>query len=467
MAKKTTEHVCTECGAVYPTWLGKCSQCQSWGTVEERTLDSSSASVGTKTKRASVSVKNARSILQSAKGAAEKERISTGVGEFDRVLGGGMIPGGVVLLTGAPGCGKSTLTLSVAHKVASRGKNVLIASAEETEHQIANRATRIGADSSDNLYVVNEDNLTNIIAYVEELKPELLIVDSLQTVASPDVESSMGSVSQVKEVSNILTKTAKTLEIPTIIIGHVTKDGNVAGPKTAEHVVDTVLSFEASGDSSLRFLRSMKNRFGSTDEVGCFEHVDNGLEEVLDPSGVFLDSHEENVSGVGVSIVMEGNRPIPVEIQSLVVSSSLPVPRRVTSGLDPQRTIMVSTVAEKHAKVALSNSDVYVSSMGGIKIKDTGVDVATIISLASSKWGYAIPSDIVGIGEVSLTGEIRKVPYVERRLEEAHRLGFSIAIISDKVDESKLKKVRDKNLTIVKVKNVSQLVGFIASLGKR
>lgn len=464
MAKDNKEYKCTSCGKTFHQWVGKCDSCGEWGTVEERAVSSSTGNVGTKTKRSTVIVKSARSVVDSAQQASQKQRIVTGIGEFDRVVGGGLIPGGVTLIAGSPGCGKSTLTLSIANTIAAQGMTSLIVSAEETEHQIADRAKRIGADGMDNLYVVAENNLLNVIAHIEDLKPQFLVIDSLQTIASPDIESAQGSVSQVKEVSSVITRIAKALEIPTIIIGHVTKDGNIAGPRAAEHVVDTVLHFEASDDSSIRMLRGIKNRFGPTDEVGCFEHAENGLQEVLDPSGVFLEQHGDTVSGVGVSVVMEGNRPMPVEIQSLVISSNIPVPRKVTSGLDTQRSIMIQAVTEKHGKVPLGNSDVYVSSMGGLKIKDTGVDVATVIALASAKYEYKLPSNIIGIGEVSLTGEVRRVSYMDRRLEEARRLGFEMAIVSKTTDQAKLAKSRKMGLTVVEVSNVKQLVDFLRNI---
>lgn len=465
MATKTTEYRCTNCSATYHQWMGKCNKCEEWGTLEEEEIRSTSTGVGTKTKRGTtIAPKSAKSIVQSAQQATKKKRIVTGIGEFDRVVGGGLIPGGVTLLAGTPGCGKSTLTLALANKIAAQGKTSLIISAEETEHQIADRAHRIGADGMDNLYVISDNNLTNVLAYIAEIQPEFLVIDSLQTIASPDIESSQGSVSQVKEVASVITQTAKESDIPTIIIGHVTKDGNIAGPRAAEHVVDAVLNFEASDDSSIRMLRGVKNRFGSTDEVGCFEHSENGLEEVLDPSGVFLEKHAETVSGVGVSVVMEGNRPMPVEIQSLAILSGIPVPRKVTSGIDPQRSIMLQAVAQRHGNVILGNHDVYVSSTGGLKIRDTGADVATIIAVASARGGFNLPSNLVGIGEVSLTGEIRRVPYLDRRLEEARRLGFEMAIVSKHADPAKLKKSREMGLTVVEVSNVHQLVQFLGNI---
>lgn len=464
MAKKTTEYRCSNCGATFPTWLGQCKTCQEWGTLEEVEMSSAQKTSSTKTKKSTFTVKNAVSISQQAQ--KMKDRLPTGVDEFDRVLGGGLMSGGITLLAGAPGCGKSTLTLMVGHNVAQTGKKVLIASAEETENQIANRAMRIGADGSENLYIVADSNLSNIISYIDELQPDLIVADSLQTIFSPEVEGSAGGTAQVKEVASSITNVGKSTETPILIIGHVTKDEKVAGPRTVEHLVDTVLNFQSTGTGALRMLRAEKNRYGSTDEVGCFEHAEDGLHEVKDPSGILLDTHEGSVSGIGISITMEGNRPMPVEVQALTVSSNLPVPRRVSSGIDHARNLMIQAVMDKHAHARLGNVDVYVSTTGGIRVKDTCVDMATVVAIASAKHDMQITSDIAAIGEVSLTGELRRVSYMDRRIEEARRLGFDMVLVPNNTDKALIAKARKNGLVVVPLPNVEKLCNFIAKIAE-
>lgn len=317
----------------------------------------------------------------------------------------------------------STLLLEVANKVAEQGKTVLITSGEESEKQIAMRAKRIGA-TSENLYVAAESTLEAVLGQIEDVVPDLLIVDSIQTIASEGLEGRAGERAQVTEVSTILTRWAKSNNIPLILVGHVTKEGTIAGPRTIEHLVDVVMHFEGDKDSSLRMLRGIKNRFGASDEVGCFEHADNGILEVSDPSGILLGSRTENISGVVASMVIEGQRALPIEIQSLVHASHIPVPRKATSGLDNARTIMLQAALEKHGRIRISDKDVYVSTVAGIRTKEPGVDLACMMAIASAALDIALPPNLLALGEVSLSGEIRKVPNMKKRVDEAKRLGF-------------------------------------------
>lgn len=465
MAKSYKVFVCSECSHEEAKWVGQCPSCQAWGTLEETTpQNSDQKKTFTKTTKSSFVPKNAVAISQQTREV--KNKIPTDIEEFDRVLGGGLMPGGITLLTGSPGCGKSTLTLKAAHQLASKGLKTLIISGEETENQIADRALRIGASGSENLYIVSDKILNNAIAYIDNLNPDVIIVDSLQTLYSEEIEGNAGGMSQVKEVASTITDKGKTTETPIIMIGHVTKDEKVAGPRTVEHLVDTVLIFSDAGTGSLKLLRSEKNRFGSTEEVGCFEHYEGGLREVKDPSGVLLDQHEGNVTGIGISIAMEGNRPLPVEVQALTVSSAIPVPRRIASGVEQARTVMLQAVMDKHAKTGLGNMDVYVATAGGIKTKDTALDIAIALSLCSSKYNYRLSPKIAGIGEISLTGELRRVSYMERRIDEAHRLGLDIIIVPKTTEQRVLDSAREKGITIVPINNVHNLVQFIANLSE-
>jgi DNA repair protein RadA/Sms len=348
---------------------------------------------------------------------------STQVGEFDRVLGGGLVPGAVILLSGEPGVGKSTLLLEVAANTAKSGKKVLYVSGEESVGQIRLRAERTGA-MSDNLFIASETDLSTVLGQIDAVQPELIVVDSVQTIATAEIDGAAGMPSQIREVAANLIRVAKERALPIILVGHVTKDGNIAGPRALEHLVDVVCHFEGDRQTSLRFVRSMKNRFGPTDEVGCFEMTGEGINEVPDPSGMFLSRGDAPVSGTCVTVTVEGKRPLIAEVQALVVKSSSPQPRRVTNGVDSARVAMLLAVLERRAGLRLSDMDVYVSTVGGVKLTEPASDLAIALAIASAVQDKPIAHNLVAFGEISLAGEIRKVSNGKVRSSEANRLGF-------------------------------------------
>jgi len=350
----------------------------------------------------------------------------TGVGEFDRVLGGGLVPGAVVLVAGEPGIGKSTLLLDVAARAARAGRDVLYVSAEESAAQVRLRAERIDAVAP-RLYLAAETDLATILGQVQALGPDLLVVDSVQTVASAEVEGAAGNVGQVREVAASVIHAAKTRGIAVLLVGHVTKDGSIAGPRVLEHLVDVVVAFEGERHSRLRMVRAVKNRHGATDEVGCFDLGDTGIVEVPDPSGLFLSGRDTTVPGTCVTVALEGRRPLVAEVQSLVAASKLPVPRRSTHGLDASRVAMVLAVLEQRARIPLSNSDSYVATVGGVRLTEPATDLAVALAVASAVLGQPLPCDCLAVGEVGLAGELRPVSGMPRRLAEAARLGFRTA----------------------------------------
>jgi DNA repair protein RadA/Sms len=348
---------------------------------------------------------------------------STQVGEFDRVLGGGLVPGAVVLLSGEPGVGKSTLLLEVAANTAKSGKRVLYVSGEESVGQIRLRAERTGA-MSDNLFIASETDLSTVLGQIDAIAPELLVVDSVQTIAAAEIDGAAGMPSQIREVAANLIRVAKERALPVILVGHVTKDGNIAGPRALEHLVDVVCHFEGDRQTSLRFVRSMKNRFGPTDEVGCFEMTGEGIAEVADPSGLFLSRGDAPVSGTCVTVTVEGKRPLIAEVQALVVKSSTPQPRRVTNGVDSARVAMLLAVLERRAGLRVGDMDVYVSTVGGVRLTEPASDLAIALAIASAVQDKPIAHNLVAFGEISLAGEIRKVSNAKVRANEATRLGF-------------------------------------------
>jgi DNA repair protein RadA/Sms len=348
---------------------------------------------------------------------------STKVGEFDRVLGGGLVPGAVVLLSGEPGVGKSTLLLEVAAKAAQSGKKVLYVSGEESVGQIRLRAERTNS-MSDNLFIASETDLSTVLGQIDAVKPQLLVVDSVQTVAAAEIDGAAGMPSQIREVAANLIRVAKERSLPVILVGHVTKDGNIAGPRALEHLVDVVCHFEGDRQTSLRFVRSMKNRYGPTDEVGCFEMTGEGINEVPDPSGMFLSRGDAPVSGTCVTVTVEGKRPLIAEVQALVVKSSSPQPRRVTNGVDSARVAMLLAVLERRAGLRVGDMDVYVSTVGGVKLTEPASDLAIALAIASAVQDKPIAHNLVAFGEISLAGEIRKVSNGKIRASEANRLGF-------------------------------------------
>ena len=421
MAKTKSEYRCSECGWSTAKWVGQCSSCQAWGTVSETT------SV-TKAKPAQISSARAARPITDIETSGEGH-YPTGVQEFDRVLGGGLVPGAVVLLSGEPGVGKSTLLLEVAARLAKGGKKVLYVSAEESASQVKLRATRTSA-LSENLFLATETDLSSVLGQIDQVDPELIIVDSVQTVSSLELDGVAGMPAQVREVASNLIRVAKESSTPLVLVGHVTKDGSIAGPRTLEHLVDVVCHFEGDRQTSLRFIRTLKNRFGPTDEVGCFEMSGEGIIAVPDPSALFVSEQQTSVSGTCITITVEGRRALRAEIQALVVKSSSPQPRRVTNGVDSARVAMLLAVLERRAGLSLSDRDVYVSTVGGMKITEPAADLAIAIAIASAVKDKPAKQSLAAFGEISLSGEIRGVTNPALRQSEAKRLGHTKVIDS-------------------------------------
>jgi len=424
--KAKNPYTCTECGWSTIKWVGRCGECQAWGTVVE-----AAAATGI-VKKAKPAI-----ILESSKArpitevdAGKVAAAPTGVGEFDRVLGGGLVAGAVILLSGEPGVGKSTLLLEVAARAARSGSRVLYVSGEESVGQIRLRAERTGA-LAQNLFLATENDLGSVLGQIEAVEPGLILVDSVQTIASAELDGAAGLPSQIREVAASLISVAKERAIPTILVGHVTKDGSIAGPRVLEHLVDVVCHFEGDRQTSLRFVRSLKNRFGPTDEVGCFEMTGDGIAEVPDPSGLFLSRGSVPVSGTCVTVTMEGKRPLIAEIQALVVKSGTPQPRRVTNGIDASRVSMILAVLERRAGLRVSDSDVFVSTVGGVKISEPAADLAIALAIASAVQDKPISHNLAAFGEISLAGEVRAVASSRQRSAEAARLGFARSVDSE------------------------------------
>ncbi|MEN2738465.1 DNA repair protein RadA [Microbacterium sp. X-17] len=419
----TAPYRCTECGWTTLRWVGRCGECQQWGTVVEAAeqtgiVRSVVAAAAPPVGRA------ARRITDVT--VAEAPRRSSGVGEVDRVLGGGIVPGAAILLSGEPGIGKSTLLLEVAAQSARSGRRVLYASGEESAAQVRLRAERTGA-LHDELYLASETDLATILGHIDEVEPELVVVDSVQTVSSSLSEGMAGHPSQVREVASTLIRVAKERGIPVVLVGHVTKDGSIAGPRILEHLVDVVCHFEGDRQTSLRFVRALKNRFGPTDEVGCFDMTDAGIVEVPDPSALFLGQGRP-VAGTCVTIALEGRRAIPIEVQALTVATTAPNPRRVVSGVDAARVAMVLAVLEKRGRVRTSDQEVYVSTVGGARLLEPAADLAIAIAVAGAIQDRAHGPRTVAIGELSLAGEIRPVTQGAQRRGEAERLGYRTVV---------------------------------------
>lgn len=418
-ATKSPQFRCTECGWTTGKWAGRCGECQSWGCVEE-------VGVVTATTKARATTTPALAI--SSIDITSAASASTGISEFDRALGGGFVPGAVLLLAGEPGVGKSTLLLAVAAQWAKLGHKVLYLTGEESAAQVRIRAERISA-LSDSLFLAAETDLGVALGHIEETNPSLLIVDSVQTISSSDVEGVGGGVTQVKEVAATLIRAAKSRNMTTVLVGHVTKDGSVAGPRALEHLVDVVLSFEGDRHGPLRLVRAIKNRYGPADEIGCFELTEDGIHGLPDPSGLFLGDRTHPVPGTCVTITVEGKRPLVAEVQALIAPSSSPQPRRVTSGLDSSRTAMMLGILERRAGLKLSTADCFVATVGGMRLLEPATDLATALAIVSSVKDISLPSGLVAIGELGLAGDIRRVSGLEKRLAEAARLGFTDAII--------------------------------------
>jgi len=423
MARSTTQFRCVECGWTSLKWVGQCGECQQWNTV----IDSAAP-----TGRVSAVRPTSGAVSITQIGAESVAHWPSGISEFDRVLGGGIVPGAAILLSGEPGVGKSTLLLEVASRAAASGQRVLYVSAEESVSQVRLRAERTGA-LQQSLFLAAETDLATILGQIDEVSPQLVIVDSVQTVSSGLTDSLAGGPSQVREVASTLIRMSKDRNLPVLLVGHVTKDGTIAGPRLLEHLVDVVLQFEGDRQTSLRFVRAHKNRFGPTDEVGCFEMTGDGIAEVADPSGLFLSRARMPVSGTCVTIAVEGRRALPVEVQALIVRTQAPQPRRVVNGVDSSRVAMLLAVLERRAGLPLSSFDVYVSTVGGIRVTEPGADLAIALAIASAYKDKAFPVTQAVIGEISLAGEIRPATQAKQRIAEARRLGFSTVIDSDAV----------------------------------
>ena len=423
MAVAKSSFTCADCGWTTPKWVGRCGECQAWDTMQEGKAGGGRG-LGTVRQIKPVAIVGSSAAKPITDVSTERVAAwSTQVGEFDRVLGGGLVPGAVILLSGEPGVGKSTLLLEVAANTAKSGKKVLYVSGEESVGQIRLRAERTGA-MSDNLFIASETDLSTVLGQIDAVQPELIVVDSVQTIATAEIDGAAGMPSQIREVAANLIRVAKERALPIILVGHVTKDGNIAGPRALEHLVDVVCHFEGDRQTSLRFVRSMKNRFGPTDEVGCFEMTGEGINEVPDPSGMFLSRGDAPVSGTCVTVTVEGKRPLIAEVQALVVKSSSPQPRRVTNGVDSARVAMLLAVLERRAGLRLSDMDVYVSTVGGVKLTEPASDLAIALAIASAVQDKPIAHNLVAFGEISLAGEIRKVSNGKVRASEANRLGF-------------------------------------------
>ena len=446
MAKRKTVYICQECGYQSPKWMGKCTSCNNWNTfVEEMKQPAKSRGIG-----AAISSTTSKPTKINQIESKKEKRILTKSRELNRVLGGGIVPGSLVLIGGDPGIGKSTLLLQTSAEIAQSNLTVLYISGEESVQQTKLRADRLHI-KEDRLYVMAETNLYQIVHQIEELKPDFVVVDSIQTVFKEEITSAPGSVSQVRECTMELMKIAKTHAVPIFIVGHVTKEGAIAGPRMLEHMVDVVLYFEGERHHTYRILRGVKNRFGSTNEMGIFEMKEMGLQEVMNPSEIFLEERSRGASGSTVVASMEGTRPVLVEIQALISPSSFGNPRRMATGVDSNRVPLLMAVLEKRVGLMLQNQDAYIKVAGGVKLDEPAIDLAIAVSIASSFRDQPTNPEDIFIGEVGLTGEIRRVSRIEQRVQEAAKLGFKRVICSsNNVDGW----TPPKNIKVVGVKTV-------------
>ena len=490
MAKEKTIYTCTECGGVSPKWLGKCPHCEAWNTLIESVADSSSPVKNRYSSQFQSLAKASEVTTLADIDASDMARMPTGHEELDRVLGGGIVEGGVVLIGGDPGIGKSTLLLqaldsmqrgfdarlsaagpsqgakspsggSDPHAVGKRG-GTLYVTGEESGAQIALRSRRLGLDGSQ-VKVLAEIQLEKILATLEATQPTIAVIDSLQTVYSDQLSSAPGSVAQVRECAAHLTRAAKASGVCSVLVGHVTKDGALAGPRVLEHMVDTVLYFEGDTHSSFRLVRAIKNRFGAVNEIGVFAMTEKGLKGVSNPSAIFLSQHSEPVPGSCVMVTLEGTRPLLVEIQALVDSGG-PSPRRLSVGLDRDRLAMLLAVLHRHAGVACMDQDVFVNAVGGVRISEPAADLAVMLAISSSLRGKPLPKGFIAFGEVGLAGEVRPAPRGQERLREAAKLGFSVAIVP-KANAPKKNDKAFEGLTIHAVERIEQALELMRSLG--
>ncbi len=454
MAKIKKIFACTNCGATSPKWVGKCQACDEWNTYQEEVLVKDTKQEVKKRAwktEGSTSIATIKPVALKEVKSGNTQRLSTGDGELDRVLGGGIVAGSITLIGGQPGIGKSTLMLQLALNIDAK---VLYVSGEESEEQIKMRADRIG-EAISNCFIYTETNTGKILAQAQQLQPDILIVDSIQTLSSPHLDSTPGSISQVRDCAGELQRFAKETGIPVIVIGHITKDGAIAGPKLLEHIVDCVLQFEGDRNYTYRILRTIKNRFGSTDEMGIYEMQATGLREVSNPSELLLSQNEEELSGITVSATMEGMRPMLIETQALVSTAVYGTPQRSATGFDLRRLSMILAVLEKRCGFQFGQMDVFLNIAGGIRVDDPAIDLAILCALISSLQDISVPGDVCFAGEVGLSGEIRAVSRVDQRIQEADRLGFGRIFIS---------KYNTKGLDAKRYKIKIQTVGKIEEL---
>ncbi len=450
-SKIKTLYICSNCGYQTPKWLGKCPSCGEWNTLEEEVI-----SQDKKEKDIKLDTQKITSVSKIT--SAKFERIKSNINEFDRVMGGGTVPGSVVLIGGEPGIGKSTLLLQVSDKFASKGK-VLYISGEESPGQIKLRAERLNI-KNENIFILPETDINIIISYINSIKPVCVIVDSIQTINNPDLYTVTGSISQIRDTTTELLKIAKKHKIPIFLIGHITKEGSIAGPKALEHIVDVVLYMEGERYHSFRLLRSYKNRFGSTYEIGVFEMTEDGLVEVNNPSSYFLEEYEKKMPGSVIVTIMEGTRPILIELQSLVVPTNMPYPRRIVEGTDYNKVLLIAAVLEKLVGVNLSNQEIYVKVVGGMKIKEPAVDLGIAVAILSSFKNKHIRNGTVFIGEIGLTGEIRPVTYINQRIQEAIKIGFKNIVIPYG-NQQKLNKKIIENIKISHIRYINEIFNYI------
>ena len=418
-AKVRSSYRCSECGWETAKWVGRCGECQAWGSVAE---------VGATQVRAAAGPVTSPAVPIGQVSVSESIARTSGVPELDRVLGGGLVPGAAILLAGEPGVGKSTLLLEVAAQTARIRHRTLYVTGEESAAQVRLRADRTGGVHEE-LFLAAETDIGAVLTHIEDVRPTLLVVDSIQTIGAAGIEGVPGGVTQVKEVAAALIRVAKTRNITTVLVGHVTKDGSIAGPRVLEHLVDVVLSFEGDRNSRFRMLRAMKNRFGPVDEVGCFDLSSDGISAVTDPTGLFVEHHSQDVTGTCVAVTMEGRRPLLAEVQALVSPSPLERPRRTVSGVESSRVDMVLAVLSRHCRLPLYGSDVFAATVGGARVNDPAADLALAVAIASSHLGLAPPRGAIAIGEIGLAGELRRVRDLPQRLAEAARLGFKVAVV--------------------------------------
>lgn len=449
--KSKSVYVCSACGYETSKWFGQCPACQEWNTMEEevRTVET-----GAHKKSRAVSYEN-RAVVQKLNDitADAEHRFDTGLRELNRVLGGGLVKGSLVLLSGDPGIGKSTLLLQICEYL-GKSMSILYVSGEESAHQLKLRASRLSV-TTDNLSLLCETDAQYICETIAAEKPDIVMIDSIQTMNIPELNSSFGSITQVRETTNLFMRTAKTLNIPIVIVGHVNKDGNIAGPKVLEHIVDAVLYLEGDRNFSYRILRAVKNRYGSTNEIGVFEMEDKGLFEVENPSMMLLSGRPKNVSGVCVACIMEGSRPILAEVQSLVTPTGFGTPRRMATGVDYGRMSMLLAVLEKRAGYFVGNMDCYVNIVGGLKIDEPACDLSVALAIVSGLKDVPVPEDVLAFGEIGLGGEIRAVSACEQRIREAEKLGFKKCVVP-RYNLMKIKSNLKVNIEVVGVSNIRQ-----------